>query len=78
MSHHWIKTKPPEVLPFTLLSPQIRCDCCGKVYAVLRGRYFPRWYKKGSPPPKWSGGVTDDGTRLDYCPQCTLANEVRP
>lgn len=60
--------------------PTISCDgpgCDVKFEMKSRGmRSFPpTWFDAGKAVPRWSGGRTKEGTRVDYCPKCRPANQ---
>ena len=58
------------------------CDGCGTTRTVYRRRgwFLPaQWLLDGKHAPGWTGGGRGDGTRVDYCPRCSVAQaEAKP
>lgn len=63
--------------------PAIYCDGCGLRRSVSSRRcswVAAKWFLDGRPAPGWTGGRLPDGTREDYCPECSRKRvlEVKP
>lgn len=54
------------------VEPHIRCDTCSAKRFIVANRRTgpPLWFMNGKPPPRWAGGRTEHGGRLDWCPEC--------
>jgi len=62
--------------------PSIYCDGCGRRLGLYSRRRYepPKWFFAGKHAPGWTGGRLPDGTREDYCPDCSRKRkpEVKP